>query len=132
MYVLDTNICIFLINSKLPELAKRITDSPIEQICISAITQAELEYGVAKSKNVAKNAAALTKFLSTMNVLSFDSEASEVYGKIRASLEGKGKVIGNMDMLIAAHAKSIGGTVVTNNTDEFRRIDGLKVEDWTS
>jgi tRNA(fMet)-specific endonuclease VapC len=129
--MLDTNICIYLINNKLPELAKRITEIPNEQICVSSITQAELEYGVAKSQNRLKNAQALAKFLSVMNVLSFDSNASVEYGEIRADLERRGMSIGPLDMLIAGHAKSLGYIVVTNNTREFARVDGLSVEDWT-
>ena len=130
MYMLDTNICVYLINKKNPELAGRIADVPSEQICISTITQAELALGVAKSQNPAKNAAALTKFLSAINVLPFDSEASEQYGEIRAELEKRGEVIGNMDMLIAAHAKSKGFVIVTNNVREFERVEGLNLENW--
>ena len=130
MYMLDTNICIYLINSKCPNLARKITDISNNNIYVSAITQCELEYGVAKSRNPVKNARALTKFLSVLNVISFDTAAAEAYGEIRAYLECKGHIIGNMDMLIAAHAKSKGFTVVTNNTREFERINGLKLENW--
>jgi len=131
MYMLDTNICIFLIKNKSLELAKKIASVPENQIFISTIVQSELEYGVAKSQNITQNALALMKFLSTMSVIPFDCAASEEYGKIRADLERKGKPIGNMDMLIAAHAKAAGLVCVTNNVKEFGRVEGLAVEDWT-
>ena len=131
MYMLDTNICIFLINSKSPELARKITDIPFDEVCVSTITQSELEYGVSKSQNKKKNAQALVKFLSTVTVLDYDTKAAEVYGEIRADLERKGQVIGQLDMLIAAHAKSEELVIVTNNVREFGRVDGLVLEDWT-
>ena len=98
---------------------------------VSTITQSELEYGVSKSQQKAKHAQALAKFLSTVNVLDFDTKAAEVYGEIRVDLELKGKPIGPFDMLIAGHAKSAGLTIVTNNVREFGRVDGLVVEDWS-
>lgn len=131
MYMLDTNICIHLINSKCPLLARRISDVPSEEICMSAITQAELEFGVSNSQNPAKNAQALAKFLSTINVLDFDAAAAVSYGIIRADLQRRGKPIGPLDTLIAGHASSIDAIVVTNNVREFSRVDGLVVEDWT-
>jgi len=130
MYMLDTNICVFLINNKSQELAKRITDVPLDEIYVSAITQSELQYGVSKSQHTAKNTQALAKFLSTVTVIDYDTKAAETYGEIRAVLERKGQVIGPLDMLIAAHAKSMGFIIVTNNMSEFGRIDGLVVEDW--
>ena len=129
-YMLDTDTCIYLINKKHPELAQKIINVPYENICISSITQAELEYGVSKSLNPAKNAQALTKFLSVINVVNFDSNAAISYGEVRANLERKGKVIGSMDMLIAGHAKSNGFIVVTNNVDEFERVEGIIIENW--
>ena len=130
MYMLDTNICIYLIRSKSPELARKITDIPSDDVYISTITQAELEYGVAKSKNPVKNAEALTKLLSTLNVISYDTQAAELYGVIRADLERRGCIIGALDLLIASHAKSRGFTVITHNANEFNRVKGLNVEDW--
>ena len=132
MYMLDTNICIFLINSKHPGLAQKIADIPFDEICVSTITQSELEYGVSKSRHKVKNAQALAKFLSTVAVLAYDTKAAEAYGDIRADLERKGQLIGPLDMLIAGHAVSKGLIVVTNNVGEFGRVEGLKVEDWTS
>ena len=130
MYMLDTNICIYLINHKLPELARRIADIPNDKICISVITQAELTFGIFKSKHPAKNAQALVKFLSAITVIDFGTKAAEAYGEIRADLERKGTMIGHMDMLIAAHARSQGFTIVTNNTREFERVEGLVSENW--
>ena len=130
MYMLDTNICIYLINNKFPELARRIDEIPIDSICISAITQAELELGVFKSQNQAKNAQALVKFLSVINVVDFDTKAAAAYGEIRADLERKGSPIGHMDMLIAAHALSQGYTIITNNLRKFERVEGLELENW--
>jgi len=128
--MLDTNICIYLINNKYLKLAQKIASIPYEDICISTITQAELEYGVSKSLHPAKNSQALAKFLSTISIIDFDTNAAETYGDIRFDLERKGKTIGNMDMLIAAHAKSMNAVIVTNNTREFERVEGLVLENW--
>ena len=130
MYMLDTDICIYIINKKSIELAKKIASVPADEVCISVITQAELEYGVSKSQYPAKNAQALAKFLSVIEVVDFDDEAAQTYGQVRANLERKGAVIGNMDMLIAGHAKSKGYILITNNEQEFKRVDGLTVENW--
>ena len=131
-YMLDTNICIFIIKHT-PEsvIMKFLSHSP-EDLCISAITYAELVHGVEKSQAVAKNRLALSLMLSTIAVLDFDADAAVEYGRIRAALEKRGTPIGPLDMLIAGHAQSKGLTVVTNNTREFRRIEGLCVEDWVS
>lgn len=101
-------------------------------IAISSITLAELQYGVQASANIEKNTISLYKFLSIVEILDFDSSAAIEYGKIRADLRKKGSPIGNMDMLIAAHAKSENLIIVTHNTREFERVEGLKLEDWYS
>ena len=132
MYMLDTSICIYLINKKHPELAKKIIDIPRDKICMSSVTLAELEYGVAKSERINENAQSLKQFISVINVVDFDGLAAEKYGEVRAALERKGKTIGPLDMLIAGHAKSRGDTIITNNTSEFDRVDGLFVEDWVN
>ncbi len=103
-----------------------------KEICISSITLAELEFGVAKGQHIEKNTKALKSFISNFQVLSFDENASNEYGKIRAYLENNGNKIGAMDMLIAAHAKSENLILVTNNTREFNRVDGLHIQDWKS
>lgn len=102
----------------------------LRKLCISSITYAELVHGVEKSQAVDRNRLALTLFLSIIPIIPFDDKAAEVYGDIRAKLEGKGTPIGPMDMLIAAHAKSMGCIMVTNNTKEFQRVDDLVLEDW--
>ncbi len=100
-------------------------------MCISSITYAELMHGVEKSQAVEKNRLAMSLFLSPLTILEFSLAAAEEYGKVRADLEQKGTPIGPMDMLIAGHARSEGLIVVTNNTREFMRVEGLRLEDWT-
>ena len=127
MYLLDTNICIKIMNKTIDVVfeAKRS-----EGVAVSVITCAELEYGIAKSKYYEENKKILLTFLTLVDILPFDYDASVHYGDIKSDLEKRGCVIGNMDMMIAAHARSQGLTVVTNNTREFERVDGLKLEDW--
>lgn len=131
MVMLDTNICIYIIKQKPPEVLKRFMEYQVGDITISAITLAELHYGVAKSNYQGKNAKALDEFILPLEVLPFDEEATKAYGEIRAALEKVGNPIGSMDLLIAAHAVSRGVTLVTNNTREFNRVSGLTVVDWT-
>jgi len=101
-------------------------------IAISTITLSELKYGVAKSTHREKNEIALEHFLLPLEILPYDFHAGTVYGDIPAKLESQGLVIGPLDMLIAAHAKALSLTLVTNNVKEFNRVDGLKVENWIS
>lgn len=129
-YLLDTNICIYLITRKNEELIRRIRNYEIEELCISTITVSELEYGIQKSKYQEKNKIALIEFLIPFQILEYDLSAAKEYGKIRAELEKRGEIIGPMDLLIAAHAKSESLTIVTNNDREFGRVDGLSVENW--
>ena len=98
---------------------------------ISAITLSELEHGVCNSAHQEKNRTALTNFLSILNILAYDEKAAQEYGEIRTYLQKNGNLIGNMDMLIAAHAKSLNMIIVTNNTREFERVPDLKIEDWS-
>lgn len=130
-YMLDTNICIYAIKHKPPEVIKNFLKHDPDDMCISAITYGELMYGVEKSQAVERNRIALTLFLSSISILPFDYYAAEEYGKIRADLEHKGTPIGPMDMLIAGHARSEKLILVTNNTREFLRVEGLDVVDWT-
>lgn len=130
-YMLDTNICIYTIKHKPAEVIKNFLKHDPDEMCISTITYAELMHGVEKSQAIEKNRIAMALFLSPITVLEFDSCAAEEYGKIRACLEKRGTPIGPMDMLIAAHAKSEGLTLITNNTREFFRVEGLNIEDWT-
>ena len=130
-YMLDTNICIYAIKHKPPEVIQKFLSHDPSELCISSITYAELMHGVEKSMAVERNRIAITMFLSPISVLDFDTDAAEEYGKIRADLERKGTPIGPMDMLITAHAKAEDLVLVTNNTREFERVEDLEVEDWT-
>jgi tRNA(fMet)-specific endonuclease VapC len=109
---------------------KRIQTKRPEQIAISTITQAELEYGIARSRHPEQNRVALLEFLFPFIILDFDQMAAVQYGLIRSYLESKGKPIGPMDLLLAAQARSKDLVLVTNNEKEFRRIEGLKIENW--
>ncbi len=129
-YMLDTNICIYAIKHKPDTVIKKFLSHNPDELCISAITYAELMYGVEKSMAVERNRVAMFLFLSPITILGFDGQAAEEYGRIKAELEKKGTPIGPIDTLIAGHAKSRGLILVTNNTREFSRVAGLTVEDW--
>jgi len=127
--MLDTNICIFAINKNAAVRACFVAEYPFG-IAISAITEAELWFGVENSAKPEKNAETLRVFLTTVETLPFDTLAAAEYGRIRAGLKSAGTPIGERDTLIAAHAKSLGLKLVTNNTREFKRVEGLVLEDW--
>ena len=129
-YMLDTNICIYLIKTKPEKVFQKLQTIHPEDVCISSVTYAELVHGVEKSSAVEKNRLALSMLLANMEILDFDADAADCYGKIRAGLERKGTPIGPLDMMIAGHAQSLGYTVVTNNVKEFSRVAALKIEDW--
>lgn len=129
-YMLDTNICIFVIKHKPENVIRKFIEHNPEDLCISSITYAELMHGVEKSQARERNRLAIALFLSPISIVDLDALAAEEYGRIRADLEAQGKPIGPMDMLIAGHAKSKGLILVTNNTREFTRVEGLTVEDW--
>ena len=130
-YMLDTNICIYAIKHKPEQVFMRLQEHDPIDICISSVTYAELVHGVEKSKAIEKNRVALALLLANIEIMNFDSLAAESYGKIRADLEKAGTPIGPFDMMIAGHAKALGYTVVTNNTKEFARVKGLKLENWS-
>ena len=130
--LLDTNICIYIIKQRPAAVLKRFLEFQVGDIGISSITLSELHYGVAKSAHREKNARALDEFVTPLEVVPFDEQAAYVYGNIRAILEKAGTPIGSMDMLIAAHAASLGIPLVTNNAREFVRIPDLTVLDWTA
>lgn len=130
-YMMDTNICIYAIKNKSESVIRKILSQNPEDLCISVVTYAELMHGVEKSQAVEKNRIAMSLFLSAITVLDFDGEAAEAYGQIRAELERKGTPIDPMDLLIAGHARSQGLILVINNTREFARVTGLRIEDWT-
>jgi tRNA(fMet)-specific endonuclease VapC len=130
-FMLDTNICIYLIKQKPVKVLKHFKTRSIGDIGISTISLAELRYGVSKSQYVEKNQQALNEFILPLEVADFDMKAAEEYGIIRTELEKKEKPIGSMDMLIGAHSLSLGATLVTNNVREFKEIKRLKVVDWS-
>ena len=129
-YLLDTNTCIYIINKKPPSAVNRIRSKHPDEVSISTITIAELEYGVHRSKHIDQNRIALLEFLVPFMILDFDQSAAAVYGGVRASLERKGTPIGPMDLLLAAQALSQQLILVTNNLREFRRVAGLQIENW--
>lgn len=129
-YMLDTNICIYAIKHKPKQVFLKLQEHDPSEVCISSVTYAELVHGVEKSQSTEKNRVALALLLANIEIMDFDSSAAECYGKIRADLEKAGKPIGPLDMMIAGHAKSLGYTVVTNNTKEFIRVNELKIENW--
>jgi len=128
--MLDTNICIYIIKQKPLNVKQKFESFEIGELCISSITVSELMYGVYKSQKIERNLEALENFLMPFEIVEFNLDAAIAYGKIRAALEKKGQVIGGMDMQIAAHAMSLGMTVITNNVKEFQRVDGLLLENW--
>ena len=130
MYLLDTNVCIFLINKRPVNVLDRLQEALNQGITISSITVAELQFGVYNSQYKEKNSIALTEFLAPFGIIDFDDSDAETYGKIRAYLKRQGIPIGPYDMLIAAQAITKDLVLVTNNTDEFTRIPDLKLEDW--
>jgi tRNA(fMet)-specific endonuclease VapC len=129
-YLLDTNICIYIIRKKPKIVLERLKSLEIGDVTISSITLSELEYGVSKSSQIQQNRDALNAFLAPIEVAPYDHMAAYRYGQLRAFLEQKGLIIGAMDMLIAAHALSLSVTLATNNTREFKRIPGLDIENW--
>jgi len=130
MWMLDTNICIYLIKKKPRHVLDRLRTLDVATVSISSITLAELQYGIAKSSRPEQNAEALAAFLAPLGVEEFADDAAAAYGGIRADLERRGALIGSLDMLIAAHAMSLDFTLISNNENEFRRVPGLKVENW--
>ena len=130
LYLLDTNIIAYLIKNKdLALLGKFEQVSKENEVGISSITYAEICYGLDKKKSEELKIKVLT-FLEVFKIFSFDEKAALEYGKIRAQLEREGNLIGILDMLIAAHAKSLNAILITNNEREFRRVEGLIVENW--
>ncbi len=130
-YMLDTNICIYIIKQKPQNVIKRFRQAKVSEIGVSSITLSELEYGVMKSTNPEQNKLALTQFIAPIEIMSYDDAAAQHYGKIRADLERQGTPIGSLDMLIAAHALSLNSVLITNNESEFKRVLNLKIENWT-
>nr|WP_298893252.1 type II toxin-antitoxin system VapC family toxin [uncultured Acinetobacter sp.] len=129
MYLLDTNICIYVINHKPAHVFERFKQFRLGELAISSITASELAFGVEKSGSM-RNKQALNKFLAPLEILPYDEQAIWYYAQLRHQLQSSGQLIGSLDMLIAAHALSLDCSLVTNNTKEFERIDGLRLENW--
>lgn len=129
-YLLDTNICIYIINEQPTRVLQRLIQAGRDSLAISTVTVAELAFGVAKSTR-ADSRAKLENFLSKFPILDWDQDAAWVYGNVRKSLEMKGQRIGERDLLLACQALALDATMVTNNTREFERVEGLKLENWT-
>jgi len=130
-YLIDTNICIYMMNKRPAEIIKKFKQFELGEIGISIITVSELQYGVAKSTYRKKNEVRLEEFLAPFEILTYDQTAAKVYGDIRFQLEKRGQPIGPLDLLIAAHAISQDMVLITNNEKEFRRIKKLKIDNWT-
>ena len=129
-YYLDTNICVYYIKGKYPKLLEKLLSKHPNDIKIPAIVKAELIYGAQKSERKEKNEEVIRKFLLPFEIISFGDKQSEIYGKIRADLEKKGKIIGPNDLLIASIVLSEDGILVTNNEKELKKVNELKIENW--
>ena len=127
--MLDTNTCIFAMNNNIAVRSRFVAEYPLG-LSISAITEAELWFGIENSAAPEKNAETLRSFLATVEILPFDTLAAAEYGRVRMKLKRAGTPIGDRDTFIASHAKSLGLTLVTNNMREFQRVEGLSLEDW--
>ena len=130
MYMLDTDICIYIIKRKPESVLKRLEMLQPGQLAMSAITFAELMNGAKKSQHVEGNIAKLNELAELLEIRAFDQKAAVTYGDVRSTLEKKGNIIGSNDLLIAAHALSLNLILVTNNEKEFKRVDGLRIENW--
>jgi tRNA(fMet)-specific endonuclease VapC len=129
--MLDTDTCSYVMKRSNAAVLRRLQAVPVADVCMSVVTKSELLYGVEVSPRRAQDAAALAAFLPYVDVLDFPNDAAPHYAKIRADLKKRGLPIGANDLFIAAHARSLGLTLVTNNTAEFGRVTGLRVENWT-
>ena len=129
-YMLDTDISSYIMKGSEPTVMKHLASVPVGDVCISAISKAELMYGVEVSARPAQDRARLDVFLRHMVVLDFPHDAAADYAEIRARLKKDGTMIGANDLFIASHARSLGLTLVTNNTREFRRVPQLHIENW--
>ena len=130
-YMLDTDICSYIMKRSQPAVLRRLQRVPVTDVFMSVITKSELLYGVEVSPRRTQDAAALAAFLPYVEVLDFPDTAAVHYAEIRADLKKRGALIGANDLLIAAHARSVGLTLVTNNTAEFARVKGVTLENWT-
>lgn len=130
MFLLDTNICIYVIKKRPPQVLEKFEQMAAQGLGISIITLAELEYGAAKSANPPKNYQVIEEFVSYLDVFDWGRSASRIFGEVRAELQRQGTPIGLLDTQIAAHCLSLDGVLVTNNVREFERVRGLKIDNW--
>jgi tRNA(fMet)-specific endonuclease VapC len=130
-FMLDTDICSYIMKRSHPLMLKRLQSVPVTDVCMSVVTKAELLYGVEVSPRRAQDAAALAAFLPYVEAVDLDEDAALHYAEIRAHLSRRGAMIGANDLFIAAHARALGRTLVTNNTTEFERVAGLRLDNWT-
>jgi len=131
-FMLDTDTCSSIMKRSHPLVIKRLQTLPVSDVCMSIVTKAELLYGVEISPRRNQDAAALSAFLPYVEALDLTDEAAIHYAEIRANLKTRGQMIGANDLFIAAHARALGVTLVTNNTQEFERVPGLSIENWTT
>lgn len=131
-FMLDTNICIYLIKRKPRHVLEKFQEHVLGDIGVSSITVAELQYGVEKSQHQQQNQTALDLFFAPLAIVDFDTVAAQHYGQIRTELEQSGTPIGAYDLLLAGHARSLALTLVTNNIREFSRVSHLKIENWVA
>ena len=131
MYLLDTNICVYVIRQRPEPVYRRLSDAAAETVTLSVVTAFELEIGALRAQG-RRYSEAIRQFLGEFSILPLEDSAREAYGRLRTELERRGEVIGAHDMLIAAHAIALGATLVTNNEKEFKRIKGLKIENWAA
>ena len=132
MYLLDTNICSYLMRRRYPALTERVRVFPPRELKISVVTVFELEFGILRSGRVEALRRIVNAFLENVEVLPWTEAAAQEAGAVRAELAGRGRPIGAYDVLIAGHARSLGAVLVTHNRDEFSRVDRLTVEDWVA
>jgi tRNA(fMet)-specific endonuclease VapC len=130
-FMLDTDTCSYIMKRSQPAVLNRLQAVPVSAVCMSVVTRAELMYGVEVSPRRAQDAAALAAFLPYVDTVALDEDAAIHYAEIRADLKRRGVMIGANDLFIAAHARGLGLTLVTNNTAEFKRVRDLATENWT-
>lgn len=131
-YMLDTDTCSYIMKRSHPLVLKRLQAVAVDDVCMSVVTKAELLYGVEVSQRRGQDAGALAAFLPYVEAMELTEDAALHYAEIRADLKRRGAMIGANDLFIAAHARALGLTLVTNNTDEFERVSDLHIDNWTT
>lgn len=130
MFLIETSTCVSILRSRLPGVVSRLRAVSPDDLAVSSITAAELFHGASRSHDPQREFRRVQSLVEVLNLIDFGTDAAISYGVIRGALERQGNGIGPFDLLIAGHALSLGATVVTHNTREFRRVPGLVVEDW--